>query len=320
MLKDPVKGKRILIIGVKFYHYNDEIIGKLRKRGADVVFFYERDITIRHALIDAFWPHRMDKWQEKHYGKILNAIRGQYFDYLLVIRGYKMPVSFSGAVRRISPGIKTILYQWDSLNNWNYLNVMQEFDRVYTFDYMDAEDLNIKYIPTFHTDEFSDMLPVRSKYDMFFFGNYTFERYQQMQKIIDFAEANGYKLKTHLFLSYKRYIRERTRGIKIERDKVAFYRMNKANYLKLFNDSNIIVDITTETQSGLSMRVLDTLAAGKKLITNNRHIMKESFYNPEQIHIVNPADFDIPGSFFKEETFEKINHSMDTWIDKIFAD
>lgn len=320
MLKDPVRGKRILFIGVKFYHYNDEIISKLKARGAEVVFFYERDITLKHAFIDSFLPDQMDKWQAQHYNGILTSISGQTFDYLLVIRGYKMPIGFESAVRSMNPNIRSILYQWDSLNNWNYLDAMGSFDRVYTFDYKDAEDLNIKYIPTFHTDEFAVLKPVKIKYDLFFFGNYTLERYQEMQKIIDFSVENGYRLKTHLFLSFKRYLRERIKGAKIDRKYVAFTRMNKYNYLQLFNESNIIVDITTETQSGLAMRVLDALGAGKKLITNNKHISAEPFYNPKQIYIVDPANFEIPASFFEEETFDKINYSIDTWIDRIFAD
>ena len=317
---DPVKGKRILIVGVKFYHYNDEIIKKLKSRGADVRFFYERDVSIRHAFIDAFFSNYMDTWQERHYQRILKAISGDQFDYLLVIRGYKMPVLFADAVRMINPGIKTILYQWDSMNNWDYQNVMGAFDRVYSFDYKDAHDLNIKYVPTFSTDDFADLHPVPIRYDLFFFGNYTHERYLQAQKIQDFAELNGYRLKMHLFLSFKRYIRERIKGVKIDRRYIEFQRMNKEEYLENFNESNIIVDITTETQSGLAMRVLDTLAAGKKLITNNKYISAEPYFNPQQICIVNPAEFDAPASFFKVAHFKKINYSIDSWIDQIFGD
>jgi len=307
------------MVGVKFYHYNDEIIKKLKKRGAQVTFHYERDISIRHALIDTFFGAYMESWQKRHYDGILQEIRNKKFDFLLVIRGYKMPVDFVEKVKALNPGLKTIMYQWDSLNNSDYLESMKGFDKTCTFDYKDAGQLDISYVPTFHTDEFSSLPTVPIQYDMFYYGNYTTLRYQHVAQIQSFADAHGYRLKTHIFLSYKRYITERIKGVKIDQKYVTFKRMNKAEYIHSFNASNIIIDITTQSQSGLAMRVLDTLGAGKKLITNNSYIDREPYFDPKQIYIVDPDNFDVPPEFFKVELFQKVNYSIDAWIDGIFS-
>src|SRR5215217_2036239 len=201
---NTLAGKNILIVGVKFYHYNEEIISKLEKSGANVTFFHERDITIKHAIIDAFFNQYMMAWQEKHYAGILKQIAGKQFDYLLVIRGFMMPLDFVDRVKQLNAGIKTIMYQWDSLHNWDYREKIPLFDRSYTFDYNDAEQLGLKYVPTFHTDEFSNLQPVKIEYDLFFFGNFTRERYDKMQELIAFAQSRGYRLKTHLYMGYKR--------------------------------------------------------------------------------------------------------------------
>jgi len=100
---------------------------------------------------------------------------------------------------------------------------------------------------------------------------------------------------------------------------LSFNRMNKREYVSLFNQSNIIVDLTTTTQSGLAMRVLDTLGAGKKLITNNIHIKNEPYYDPEQIFILPGSDLEVPKDFFVHKTFPKIDYSIENWIRNIFG-
>lgn len=314
-----VSGKKILMIGVKFYFYNDEIIKKLKSMNAEVEFFYERDITIRHAIIDTFFPRYMETWQDKHYGQILESIKGKKFDYLLVIRGYKMPLWFVDGVRKQNPDIKTIMYQWDSVQNFDYREKLPYFDFCSTFDYEDAKRLNLTYIPTFHIDEFKNLEPVEIEYDLFFYGNFTRERYEKVIELIDIAQQKGYRLKRHLFMSYKRFLLENSRGAKLDKKYINFSRMGKTEYLQLFKQSNIIVDITTTAQSGLAMRVLDTLGAGKKLITNNVHIKQESYYNPDQIFVIEDGNLDIPASFFEIKTFPKIDYSLDKWVENIFG-
>jgi hypothetical protein len=154
---------------------------------------------------------------------------------------------------------------------------------------------------------------------MFYYGNYTALRYQHVAQIMAFAKDNGYRIKKHIYLSYKRYINERLKGVKINPKYVTFKRMDKEEYIRLFNASNCIVDITTESQSGLAMRVLDTVGAGKKLITNNTYIPREPYYSPQQICIIDPDNFDVPAEFFRLETFTKVNYSIDLWIDRILS-
>lgn len=315
-----LSGKKILMVGVKFYHYNDEIIRKLRAHGAEVTFFYERDITIKHAIIDAFFGSYMQKWQDRHYNNIVKATKGKRFDYLLVVRGFLMKGEFVEKIKAQNPGIKTIMYQWDSLHNWDYRDKLPYFDVNYSFDFSDAEKLGIGYVPTFHTDEFSNLPPVKMEYNFFFYGNYTLERYQKMLIFIEYARQHGYAIKTHLFMGFKRYIKERLSKTPIDKKYLSFNKMTKDEYIHLFNQSDIIVDITTTTQTGLAMRMIDVLGAGKKAMTNNPHIKKEPVYNPEQIYIFDPDNIQIPEAFMIPRTFPKHMYTIDMWIGRIFKE
>lgn len=318
VLHNTLNGKKILLIAPKFYHYNDEIIKKMKFYGAEVTFYYERDTSILHALIDAFFNSYIDNWAERHYNGILKKIENQQFDYLLVIHGYKIKRNFVEQVKRMSPHIETIMYQWDSRENREYIDKLPFFDKTYTFDYHDAEVLSLKYIPTFHTDELLNLPDRQLKYDLFYYGNFTQDRYERMLELQKYADQKNLRIKTHLYISWKRYLMERLKGVAIESKYVSFKKMNKSEYLDLFAESKIIVDFTTNTQTGMAMRVLDALASGKKIITNNPHIVKEPCYNPEQILIVDPDHFDIPNSFLQARTFEKQDYSIDKWLSNIF--
>jgi hypothetical protein len=55
------------------------------------------------------------------------------------------------------------------------------------------------------------------------------------------------------------------------------------------------------------MRTFETLGAGKKLITTNKNILNEPFYNPEYISVINPKNLKINVDFIKNEPKDKIN-------------
>ncbi|MBO3273560.1 hypothetical protein, partial [Hymenobacter defluvii] len=154
MLEEVFENKNVLFIGVKFYEYHLAIKQKMEQYGAAVSFFAERDTSILYGIVNRLLPQRIDSFQKMHYESILKAIAKKKFDYLLVVRGYRMPLSFVKTVKARNPGIKTIMYQWDANVNSAYLNLdeeynlIPEFDKVFSFDYKDVEQNPwIKYSP-----------------------------------------------------------------------------------------------------------------------------------------------------------------------------
>ncbi|NMO74826.1 hypothetical protein [Vibrio breoganii] len=57
-------------------------------------------------------------------------------------------------------------------------------------------------------------------------------------------------------------------------------------HLDNVNECNIIVDIVQEGQSGYTMRTIESLLARKKLITNNKNVISEDFYDPNRILVL----------------------------------
>lgn len=317
-----MKNKRILFIGVKFYFYTGAIVSKMQEQGATVDFFYERNTTVLHGLVDSFFKSYLPKWQKKHYSAILSAIRGKRYDYLFVIRGYRMEGGFVEAVRRLNPGIQAIQYQWDAYRNWDcdYRALIPYFDKTLTFDYADADELNLPYVPTFYVDDVAALPAVSPEYDLFFSGYYNTERYAFVERLEEYARAHGLTLKMHLYIDRKRFVREQISGTNLCRKCLTFKKLSKSAYLELFNRSKVIVDLPNSVQSGMTMRVIDALGAGKRVITTNTYAAREPGYDPQQVIIFDKKHLDLPGWIADGRQFAPKDYSLATFLKRVFGD
>lgn len=325
-------GKKILFIGVKFYHYHEEIVNKLEdKFGAKVIFHPERDTSIVYGLVNRIVPSRIEQYQDFYYRKLFEKLEKKKFDYFLVIRGFKMPLWFVRKIKKTNPNIKTIYYQWDSNTNSPFIglqkkyNVIEEFDDKFSFDYKDVRDFPIlKYCPTFFTDEIEALRTVGEnsiKYDLFYFGSYLPERYQGLLKFIEYSNRHGYTLKAYFYMPLRYYIIERIKGAKIDRNLIETKPMNRTTYLNLLRESRCIVDVSNAKQTGLAMRVIDSFGACKKVLTTNKWISKDKSYNPTQALVIDIENIDIPDGFLKAHIRNEIEYdfSLEQWIKQIFS-
>ena len=121
-----------------------------------------------------------------------------FFDIIVVIRGDSLSqiqdfIENAKAERKI-------LYEWDSLNNFNYAPYVHLFDIVKTFDMKDAEEMEIGYLPLF----FSKVeLSKTRNIDMLFVGIWHSDRQILLQKFYKILKSN--KKTVYFRLYYKWY-------------------------------------------------------------------------------------------------------------------
>lgn len=319
-VRQKLQGKRVLFISAKFYHYSEAVYEKIKSYGAQVAFYHERDTSLKHVAIANLFPKRMENYLDSHYRKILDEISNQSFDYFIIIRGYKMPIWFMQAVKEKNPHIYTIMYQWDLYGLWDadYRYLMPYFHRTLSFDFKDSAALNIPYAPTFHMDEYSGIKSSGFSFDFIYCTNHTDEKYAFFKSFMALSKQRGYKVYAHLYLSWFKYLKERLRGNKICLKDVSFRRLNRKQYFELFCKSKAVVDFSGSMQTGLSMRVIDALGSGKRVLTNNASATQEPGFNPRQIVIYDPTNLSLPDFVSDVEDFEKRDYSIDKWLDNLF--
>jgi hypothetical protein len=64
-------------------------------------------------------------------------------------------------------------------------------------------------------------------------------------------------------------------------------RFSQQETIKMYAESETIVDLVRDNQTGLSFRIFESLGLQKKVITNNKSIQNYDFYLPNNVYLIN---------------------------------
>lgn len=151
---------------------------------------------------------------------------------------------------------------------------------VYTFDKNDAKQYGLKLVKQVYRmpDSCENNINIDKK-EVFFIGKDK-KRAKVLLHLLN-------KLKQEKLSYYFHILTDKHSNIdSVHAD--CFYQegLAYATVLKHVNASRCIVEILQTGQSGMTIRTLEALFFNKKLITNNHEIVKEPFYNPNNIYII----------------------------------
>jgi hypothetical protein len=287
------KDNRILLIAPGFHNYISDITSAFESLGASVEAYVEEPSSILHSN---FYFSRLQKFTifQKLYTReiiqnnkiISNHLKGKNFDYAVIIKGECLSDDFLRNLRNSLPATNFILYQWDSLKNFNYLDKIKYFDAVFSFDYEDCSKFqNIKYLPLFYSKEYEKLSTVKvkeCKYDLFFLGYNHSIRVPTLLDIIKFCDLKGLKYSVNLMTTISERIQLRKYRNKIN---CYFNPWKFEDFSDNYLYSKAIIDISSPNQTGLPIRVIEAFGANKKIVTTNHNIMNEDFYDPKLIFL-----------------------------------
>lgn len=317
-----LKNKKILFIAPIYYNYEKIIKNKMEEMGGEVTFFSEKKNGLAFGILNNINSTLIKYYQFIYYLYILNEIKNKRFTHFFLIRGYKIPKFFLKKVRIFNPHIKFIMYQWDSNKNNSYFDIVPYFDIVFSFDFKDTTDNHdLKFLQLFYTDDIKELKsPNKIVYDFFCISSFTLERFEQTKKIRDFCFENNLKAKFFCFLPFSTFIRLRIfNKLKFNESFISHKPMSRKEYLNILQSSNVIIDLSHETQTGLSMKVIEAFGSKKKIYTTNISIKSNPIYSENWVQILNLNAINIPiySSDNKKNTEDLF---IDNWIYKIFND
>lgn len=347
MMYENIEGKKILLLMPNFFNYPKLLIEELESRGATVIF-------VENKLLPFDYDSPLCKF--RFFRKVvflLFSIKYNYltaktnfkekYDFFLCINGFLFDKRIILKLKAANPNIKTLLYLWDSTNMFEWKNITQYFDKSFTFDPLDAEKLNISYLPNFYPKSIEKNNRKTSE-DLFFVGTQHADRYEFLKKIIQINRISTKSIK--LYVKYKHslhskfiyYILKRSKGSfaqkyclnydlveRIIKDDFLIYEsMSPEKISDLISLAKCVLDIQAPTQVGLPHQLIIALAMGKKIITVNSWMVNYDFYNPNQILIIDRDNPIISSNFLKREfEVEEVSASIkrsriDNWVDIIF--
>jgi hypothetical protein len=318
---EELKGKRVLFIGPKFYNYHQEIKNKLICQDLHVDFFIERPNNLLYRFFKNYNQLVSNYLEKKYLDTILKKINTNY-DYFFLIRGEIISKDFLEALKLKIPKAKFVMYQWDSSeNNPNYLEIMSMFNKVMTFDMVDAKRLNIQYLPLFYIDSYETLiLNDKREYDIVFFASLHGDRLEILKKVIKFCDENHLKFYFHLYIPMLALIKALLyRKIKISDVKyLSTNTIEHTDILDFYKKSKSVLDLESSSQQGLTIRTFEVLGSGVKLITTNKNILNERFYNQKNIYYLDKRNISLDMDFFKHsEKLEMEKYSLTQWVKTI---
>jgi hypothetical protein len=321
-------GKSILLISPKFFGYDLAASEKLTQMGADVTMFDDRPSNsfLSKALI------RLDKrlletQTTQYYAKIADQIADRQFDIVFLLNPEALPVSFLEFCKSRWKDALYVMYMWDSIKNRKHtLEFVPFCDRVFTFDANDAELNGFAFKPLFYLDSYSKIRqgshPI--KYDICFMGTLHSDRYAIAKEVKEWCDSQGLRCFFYFFSqNWILYYFNKLigRGLTAPRSEVSFVKMSTMEVVEIVASSRVVLDIQHPKQTGLTMRTLETVGSGKKLITTNDEIFKYDFYERDNItwiNRLNPSE-NLDINFFRTDftvVSEEIikNYEIGNWL------
>ena len=283
--------KKILLIGLPYHTYTAEIVAELQAQGHEVSFhdIQPRDLLMKTLRVSAraTYQRRLDA----HHLRILQAERSKRYDLVLFIQVHQMAPATLAALKREQADAEFVLYNWDSISNHDYRPYLPAFDRVYTFDPADAKAQGIGYLPLFCIRAFQQLRKrEQERQAIYFVGNIvSVQRYRAIQAFKRFCREEGITFNSYLACTpyvMTWLLRAGHWPGDVSLRPIAHYR-----FIDMIETATTVFDFANHKQSGYTMRTMENLCAGKKIITGNPGIRNEPFYSPDRILVFDGLDF-----------------------------
>ena len=208
--------------------------------------------------------------------------------YILFMNGslrYHFSKTYLRRLKQKHPNINLVMILYDSFSNptaQRSIKMIPEFDYVFSFDQRDCEKYGFERI--YSTFSKPDFVKVdHSRKSRAFFIGYGMGRLQILQKTFEriTSEVDGCKF----------YIA----GVKKEQQKTIpgvqyNVTMPYAEELQMAYNTECIVEIVKEGQTGVSLRTCEAIAFNKKLLTNNQSLLQMPFYDKRFMQVFKEPD------------------------------
>ncbi len=322
--------KSILFLHIPCYGYISKIKDELLNNNFSVdLFSIYPNLNIIEKILKTIFPKYITIKNRILQKKLINSLikSNKQYDYVFVLVGRGLETQTLSKLRKIYPCAKFILYLWDDVARVeNILEKLEYFDIIYSSDSKDIKKYGFRFLPLFYCNEFVNKSNFEKKERIFSCGTLHSNRLFLFKKICEFSKKYNFEYDLVLNCSILYYLKFYF-SLK-KKDIYSFISIKSISLSECAERTKIakvIVDMPYNTQSGLSIRTFEALAAQTKIITTNEHIKEYDFYCPGNVMIIdreNPVfDVDFIMSPYKpipKEIVEK--YSLENWIKTIFLD
>jgi hypothetical protein len=294
LMNSSLQGKSVLIISPSFFGYEVAVKNKLEEWGAMVRIVDDRPTN--SSMTKALIRIHKDLLKTKiagYYEGVAAQMVDEQFDVVFLLNPEALPTSFLDLCKLRWQGAYYVMYMWDSVSNRKHtLDFVPYCDRVFTFDRGDAAAYGFSFRPLFYLDAYGAVRQGEKpnyKYDLCFMGTAHSDRYLIARDVRDWCYEKELSCFFYFYVQGKGlywFSNLRSRGSMPGMDEVSFVKMGVNGIVSVVAASRAVLDIQHPRQTGLTMRTLEALGGGRKLVTTNMEVQKYDFYHPGQVQVI----------------------------------
>lgn len=319
---------KICIISFDFWNYDEHIAAALRKKG----------IRAHHINIGAYKHKNFSAKITNTFSKVFlqknikNEKRQQFIleelkklghqDQILIINPELIEEKYQIEIKKYTS--RYVAYLYDSLARCPAGNILHLFDTIYSFDTEDCKKYGFKKINNYNYLEKAEQEKI-PEFDLVYLASYD-ERLKMLYKITERLEKMGLTYR-YVIVGKKSWKKNLLKMVSFSGEnlskKYQNRRIKQKNIPKFYMKGKVLLDLVRENQSGLSFRIFEAMALGKKIISNNESLKNYDFYKPENILILNKDLNNLNKGFFEtlyeplpEEIYQK--YTLENWVETVF--
>jgi len=315
--------KNFLFISPDTFGYYKAISSAIARKDFNPIWLNQLPSTsVASRVFFRLAPDVARRLATRHFARELDKI--DQVDRILIVKGEGVSEATIARMRARYPEAKIVFYLWDSLANVSGADrKIALCDAAYSFDPVDCDqNEGLEHLPLFHSKELRSAA-YKLGYAAFI-GTLHSNRYQliralaeEIEKITGIASFLYFYYPNRTLFSILKLVNKSF--LKVRRSDVHFEPIPRDQYAAVNSEAEIAIDICHPKQSGLTMRSIEALGDGKKLITNNKTVRRYEFFRPENCYVIDGelgadfADFlNTPSQPQPDEVVAK--YYIDSWL------
>lgn len=301
----PLRG-HVLLVSPLTFSYHLSISETLRSMGYAVTWWDERASSATlYKLALRLFPAWTVLWSERAFLERLSRLDSASISHVLVIKGEGLSQRVALKIRETLSSASMGLYLWDGVENVKGVsNILPAFDSVATFDPVDAKTFGWTYRPLFWRNiSVSKDVTGATLFDWCFIGTIHSDRHRVIHRL---RQRYGQTKRSFVFGYFQSPLMLFMRRLGdwslwfAPKGTLSTKPMSAAEVAQKVACSRAVLDVEHPRQRGFTMRTIETLLAGKKLVTTNKHILTSNLYHPSRVHVISRASPEIPAEFLEQ--------------------
>ncbi|OZA19995.1 MAG: hypothetical protein B7Y02_00160 [Rhodobacterales bacterium 17-64-5] len=282
---------KILFIGFGYHEYTNAINTEFEMLGFQSYFHDIQPGKLHFKIARRLHGRYYQSFLDRYHKSIIDSYDVGTIDHVVFLQVHQMSFANLVHLRSRQRSATFTLYNWDAVTTHDYRPYLEFFDRAFTFDPRDAEELGIGYLPLFATRRYQSAdIRRHDPMSVYFIGNIVNpERYRVVRAFERFCKENGIRFELFMSTTLHGWTSMRQAGIRPQN--VSLRQLPTSRQDKMISNSAAVFDFANHAQVGFTMRVMENLCAGKKIITNNINVRQAPFYREDRFLVYDGLDF-----------------------------